>query len=81
MLTWCIIIPLCFSGMYCASNGLALPTGLCDPGYYCPEGQNVSSPVPYVCTPGHHCPTGSPAEVPCSPGNYQDEFGQVNQGC
>ena len=53
------------------------PRGPCDQGYYCPEGQNVSSPDAYTCTPGHYCPTGSPNLVACEPGTYQDLFGQV----
>ena len=53
------------------------PRGPCDQGYYCPEGQNVSSPDAFICTPGHYCPTGSPALVACEPGSYQDLFGRV----
>ena len=76
-----LFISPCFSfpppGSYCASNGLALPTGLCSAGYYCPEGQSQDSPVAYQCTPGHYCPEGSPTELACESGSYQDEFAQV----
>ena len=64
-------------GSYCASYGLDAPSGACDAGYYCPGGQNSSSPADYVCSPGHNCPVGSPDEKPCQPGTYQDEHGQV----
>ena len=53
------------------------PRGPCDQGYYCPEGQNVSTPDAFICTPGHYCPTGSANLVACDPGTYQDLFGQV----
>ena len=67
-----------FLGYYCASSGLSTPTGPCDGGYYCPEGQNVSSPAAYICTPGHYCPIGSPALTSCPSGTYQDEYGKVS---
>ena len=65
------------TGYYCDSYGMSEPRGPCDQGYYCPEGQNVSSPDAYICTPGHYCPTGSANLVACDPGTYQDLFGQV----
>ncbi|CAG2223568.1 unnamed protein product [Mytilus edulis] len=66
----------CVAGSYCDSAGLSTPTGPCDGGYYCPEGQNVSAPAAYVCTPGHYCPIGSPVQTSCSSGTYQDQYGQ-----
>ena len=63
--------------MFCGSPGLWEPTGDCDPGYYCPIGQNVSSPIDYICTPGHYCPPGSPEQVSCESGTFQDQFGRV----
>lgn len=66
-----------FTGSYCDSAGLSTPTGPCDGGYYCPEGQNVSAPAAYVCTPGHYCPIGNPVQTSCSSGTYQDQYGQV----
>ena len=75
LLTKCLIL----SGSYCGDYALLAPSGPCDAGYYCPEGQNVSSPAAFVCTPGHYCPGGSATELSCVPGSYQDEFGQVRR--
>jgi hypothetical protein len=66
-----------FAGYYCESSGISTPTGPCDGGYYCPEGQNVSTPASYICTPGHYCPVGSPVQISCLSGTYQDQYGQV----
>ena len=67
-----------FAGQFCGSAGLTAPTGNCSAGYYCPGGQNTSSPLMYVCSPGHYCPEGSATEQACPPGLYQDEFGKVS---
>lgn len=67
-----------FAGTYCTGYGLTEPTANCSGGYYCPGGQNTSTPVEYQCTPGHYCPIGSDAEVSCPSGEYQDEFTQVS---
>ena len=81
---WCsvtnimlVMVSLYVPGQYCDSSGLSVPRGDCDAGYYCPGGQNVSSPSAYTCTPGHYCPSGSPAQLTCAAGTYQDEFTQV----
>ena len=66
-------------GQYCGSPGLEYPTGDCDEGFYCPRGQNVSSPPDFICTPGHYCPRGSPDQIDCEAGTFQDQFGQVNK--
>lgn len=66
------------TGQYCGDFGLTEPSGDCTGGYYCPGGQNSSTPVDYQCTPGHKCPTGSLEQVPCQAGEYQDEFTQVD---
>ena len=76
VLYYCITSPLC-AGLYCASYGLTVPTAPCSGGYFCPPGQNSSSPAQFTCTPGHHCPEGSAEEVACESGTYQDLFGQV----
>lgn len=34
----------CSPGYFCDGTGLPRPRGLCDPGYYCIEGSNTSSP-------------------------------------
>ena len=65
--------------MYCESYGLEAPTGFCDTGYYCPAGQNTSTPQQYSCTPGHYCEQGSTDQMACASGTYQDEFTQVNK--
>ena len=38
---------LCTPGQYCAGAGLDWPTGNCSAGYYCPGGQNTSTPSQY----------------------------------
>ena len=48
-------------------------------GYYCPEGQAVSTPSPYLCVPGFYCPEGSPIQLLCPAGTYQNLQGQ--SGC
>ena len=70
---------LCFlKGFYCEDSGLSEPTGPCDAGFYCPGGQNVSSPAEYECSPGHYCEVQSTQEQGCPSGTYQNEFGQVS---
>ena len=39
-------------------------------GYYCPPGQNNSSPFP--CDPGYYCPEGSFDMTLCEAGTYQE---------
>jgi hypothetical protein len=72
---------LCTAGFYCGNYALTAPSGPCDAGYYCPQGQSVSSPASSICTPGHYCPVGSPTEMACASGTYQDEFGKVRSLC
>ena len=62
----------CEAGQYCQGTGNTKPTGLCDPGYYCPKGQNQSNPDSFVCTPGHYCPKGSQEQKLCDPGTWTD---------
>lgn len=45
----------CPHGHYCAQRGLAQPSGLCAPGYYCPEGQHTARPPEHVCRAGRFC--------------------------
>ena len=66
----------CLSGYYCGDRGLSVPTGLCSSGYYCPPGQNMSTPQEYQCSPGHYCEEGATVEVRCPSGFYQDEVEQ-----
>ena len=67
---------LCTPGSYCGGTGNSLPDGVCDQGYYCPEGQNVSTPNAFVCPLGHFCPSNSSLPLDCPSGAYQDEFGR-----
>jgi hypothetical protein len=64
-------------GSYCKDFGLTEPNGLCNGGYFCPGGQNTSSPIDKKCTPGHFCPAGCEAEQACVAGTFQDEFAKV----
>ena len=38
---------LCTPGQHCAGSGLDWPSGNCSAGYYCPGGQNTSTPSQY----------------------------------
>lgn len=75
---WTTILSLT-TGFYCDDYALLTPKGPCSAGFYCPEGQNVSSPLSFICTPGHYCPPGSSTETACASGTYQDEFGKVSR--
>eukprot|EP01135_Chromosphaera_perkinsii_P005913 Nk52_evm8s371 gene=Nk52_evmTU8s371 len=66
----------CLPGRYCATTGLANPTGQCAQGYYCTSGKSTDKPAAGLCTKGHYCPAGSPAPVRCPSGEYQDQTGQ-----
>lgn len=44
---------LCTPGYYCDSIGMINPTGYCQAGYYCPEGQSSPTPVQYYCPVGY----------------------------
>ena len=65
-------------GSYCAGWGNPNPTGLCDPGFHCPEGQFRADPPSYRCPVGHYCPRGSENGIQCTSGFYQDELQQEN---
>ena len=53
------------AGKYCATSGLAVPTGDCSAGYFCSGGS--SDPTPSIqayggyCPAGHYCVAGSAA--------------------
>nr|XP_032658238.1 multiple epidermal growth factor-like domains protein 10 [Chelonoidis abingdonii] len=72
---------LCMAGMYCSTAGLAMPEGLCQPGYYCAQGSNSTSPVglPFgdLCLAGFYCPAGAkhPSEMPCPAGTWNERRG------
>ena len=66
----------CIPGSFCNQPGLAVPAGQCSPGYFCPGGQELSTPERFVCSPGFKCPFGSSYQQPCPAGYYQDEPSQ-----
>ena len=65
----------CTAGSYCGSEGLAIPSGPCQAGFYCPEGSEIPNNATYSCNPGHMCPEGSATQQLCEGGTYQDETG------
>ncbi|KAH3750553.1 hypothetical protein DPMN_185080 [Dreissena polymorpha] len=69
----------CTGGKYC--NGLALvaPSGPCAQRYYCPAIADVFDPQPteFLCPTGSYCPADSADPVPCNPGTYQDNEGEI----
>lgn len=50
--------------------GLTSVVSDCDPGFYCPGGNDVPNPVATPCPIGLHCPAGSNSPVPCVPGTF-----------
>ena len=65
----------CTAGYFCHDRGLTSPTGECNSGYYCPEGQTEPTPSEFLCPPGHFCTEGTPIPLDCAPGTYQAFFG------
>ena len=65
---------------YCGSDGLAMPTDGCDPGWYCIGGAESARPTDVLqgdqCAAGYFCPKGSAAQLPCTPGMYCLDVGQ-----
>ena len=66
----------CTPGHYCEGRGLAVPTDICNDGYFCPGGQDSPTPISFVCSPGHFCQNGSSNQTGCPAGQYQPEWGQ-----
>ena len=62
----------CTAGQYCDSEGLNTTTGPCDPGFYCPGGQNSSRPAGLECPVAHYCPLNSSQPLPCSNGTFMN---------
>ena len=64
----------CMSGQYCATTGLTLPTGDCDPGYYCLSGAKQKQPPDGAtggeCPVAHYCPAGTSDPIVCPAGTY-----------
>ena len=73
----------CLEGYYCEQFGLAWPTGLCEPGYYCAGGSNTSRPDDTTstggpCPAGSYCPEGSSSPHLCEAGTYTTISLQAN---
>ncbi|RUS80923.1 hypothetical protein EGW08_011304, partial [Elysia chlorotica] len=66
----------CTAGYYCLEYGLSTPTGQCDAGFFCPEGQSVPRPTDLPCSPGHFCLAGSHNQTGCPSGTYQPHWQQ-----
>jgi len=66
----------CLEGYYCASVGLAAPSGKCAAGYFCKSGATTATPAvgpkSGPCNPGYYCPEGTPIQVPCPVGTSSD---------
>ena len=54
----------CTPGYFCSSEGLVYPQGSCMEGYYCPGGQNTSTPAEYACPVGNFCPENTSVPLP-----------------
>jgi hypothetical protein len=66
------------------------PTGLCETGYYCPEGAILGTPscessycsIGGSCIAGQKCPAGTSIPLECPPGYYcGDDSGLVTGLC
>ncbi|XP_056298043.1 multiple epidermal growth factor-like domains protein 10 [Pseudoliparis swirei] len=73
---------LCPPGRYCASSGLAAPTGVCSPGYLCIHGslsaRPEEGPAGGRCSAGSYCPGGTNYMVPCPAGTFSSIHGAVS---
>eukprot|EP01012_Entosiphon_sulcatum_P020572 TRINITY_DN2549_c0_g1_i18.p1 TRINITY_DN2549_c0_g1~~TRINITY_DN2549_c0_g1_i18.p1 ORF type:complete len:7257 (+),score=712.60 TRINITY_DN2549_c0_g1_i18:702-21773(+) len=72
----------CLPGMYCATSGLAWPTGNCTAGFYCTGSSHTPTPsggdFGDECPVGHYCPAGSALPIPCPPGTFNRKTGAVS---
>ena len=62
--------------------GLTEPTDLCDAGFVCVSGAEVSTPIDgttgYECPAGYYCPKGSDQGVKCPVGTFSNALGLEN---
>ncbi|XP_072312986.1 uncharacterized protein [Eucyclogobius newberryi] len=73
----------CPPGMFCSEYGLSEPSGLCDPGYFCPSGSisfnsselQANSTENHICPAGHFCPSGTGHPHPCPAGSLSMSLG------
>lgn len=72
-LQWSMNGSCCFVS---AGLGNTAPTAQCAAGYYCPGGQESSTPSGLECFAGHYCPQGSNYPIMCDNGTYQVNPGQ-----
>ena len=63
---------VCTAGDFCGSQGLNNTSGPCEAGYFCPPGQNSSTPYDYPCPVAHYCPEGSAEPLPCQNGTFMN---------
>ncbi|XP_032694159.1 neurogenic locus notch homolog protein 3-like [Lontra canadensis] len=81
---------LCPAGMFCSSEGLSQPSGLCHAAYYCTGGAVSPTPLRHkveapglsgndICPPGFFCPRGTVFPVPCLPGFYSSAPGLASE--
>lgn len=74
----------CLGGYYCPTIGMVTPVDLCDPGYFCKQGANISAPDQgddaNICPEGHYCMLGTDAPEPCPRGTYNNGTGLQNVG-
>ena len=68
----------CDLGMYCGQYGLPLPSGPCDPGFYCDGNATQPDPPERVCPPGYYCEQRSGTPTPCDAGTMSDVWGATN---
>ena len=67
---------MCPPGHYCGVKAGAEPSGLCDPGFFCPLGAALPTPNNMhgdggSCKEGQYCPRGSSAPYSCPPGRFR----------
>lgn len=71
----------CTRGQYCATAGLAAPTGPCYGGYFCNRSAteptpNGTYPANGLCPAGSYCPNGTLGAIACPPGTFNSIRGQ-----
>ncbi|CCI46527.1 unnamed protein product [Albugo candida] len=71
----------CPPGRFCDATALLLPTGACEPGYFCVIGSTTSTPSLVsdtnagVCPKGFYCVRGTAFPTACPAGTISDSMG------